>query len=48
MAARRKLENGARGQMRQERPVVLIVCEGETEEGYFRYICPATSYGRDI
>ena len=38
MAGREKTGHGARGQRRRERPVVLIVCEGETELKYFKDI----------
>ena len=35
MAGKRGQVRGARGQSRREKPVVLIVCEGETEQRYF-------------
>lgn len=35
MAAKGRLARTARGQRRREKPVVLIVCEGETERQYF-------------
>lgn len=36
MAARGKSERSRRERKRQERPVVLVVCEGETELRYFK------------
>ncbi len=38
MAARGRSERSRREQKRRERPVVLIVCEGETERRYFEDI----------
>lgn len=35
MVVRGRSSRGARGQRRREKPVVLIVCEGETERRYF-------------
>lgn len=37
MGGTRRSERSRRERRRSERPVILVVVEGETEEGYFRY-----------